>query len=223
MYRKIATLVFGLVVFLSSLSLFATPAYAIQCGSVGKNGTDLDAFIGYTASGPYYMSASPFTPSQNCVVQSASMRVAKNPGRAEDLHLYIFTDNAGVPGSNLETGGTVPGTYSTYATYGWATSTFSGTLTLTSGTQYWIVASSTTIDNTNILLVSGSGGVGTCKNWGGSNWTAVNCTSANGNSLSFDIDGTVPAAATVVPNTFLFKVTGHLFKIVGNLIKIKGH
>lgn len=70
-------------------------------------------------------------------VYSVEVQAASVGAPSDNLRVRIFTDNAGVPGSSLESSTIVGSGVS--STMGWVTFTFTGNSLLESGTTYWLV------------------------------------------------------------------------------------
>src|SRR3990167_7491155 len=144
-------------IFILSLVFVAAPVFALQCSNLAFSGTDSDLFMGYNAVGQLEP-ASSFVPSISCTIDSVAIRLAKSPGRTEDAFVKIYSDSGGNPDTVLETSLDFAATYSSYPTYAWATTTFSGSVELLADTTYWLgVASHTTNDPIYLLASSGGG------------------------------------------------------------------
>lgn len=176
-----------------SFFLFYSPVYAAQCANIAFDGSDADLLIGYAGVGQLE-SASPFTPSQTCTIDEVGIRLAKSAGRTEDASVRIYQDSSSLPGTLIEACGTIPATYSTYPTFGWATSTCAGTTQLSSGVQYWIGVASASTNDSLYLIPSAGGGPSGTKNWNGSDWTTVAPNSTD--LISFTMAGTILAGGS---------------------------
>jgi len=119
-----------------------------------------------------------FTPATTSDLAAVSLRLARNTTNIPTDHakVSIFTDNAGEPGTLLETANTIPGSTMnaiageqmglTYTFY------FSGSTILTAGTYYWIVLDRTGSYGADNYVWKGSGSVAyeTVRIFNGTTW-----------------------------------------------------
>lgn len=129
--------------------------------------------------------AQPFTVSSACVVNAVGIYAETLGSPADSPVIELAANNAGVPGTILDTG-TNPTLTGSFA---WATSTFSGGITVSPGSTYWIVYTrsggrsptdrySTTVDNTSPPFSP-------LNRYNGTSWSTL----STYNSL-FEVDGT---------------------------------
>lgn len=165
-------------------------ADAAVCASYTLNNDTGD--VGRTTSGQ--KQAQPFDVSSDCVVDSVSVFFSANNTPTDDVQISIHADSSGDPGTLLETGSILDVTGSTPATY---VSSFTGTLTLTTATQYWIVASRTgSLNDTNFYYWrignSSPPSYGPIKQYNGSTWASY----GGGYYGRFSVDGHAPTPPT---------------------------
>ena len=142
---------------------FRAHATSIECfGEHSAAGTF--ANVGDFSVSPGTLQAQSFVPSGNCTVTSVSVYGKKaNSPTPNNYQVAIYSDSSGDPGSLIEQGSDIT---SFTGSVSWATSTFSSTTVLTSGTTYWVYMSSGTsgFDDTNFFKVSiGPGGTSVAK------------------------------------------------------------
>lgn len=131
-----------------------------SCGTLvstfGNSGssTPIGNSSGYTwvASSNYWTSASP--------VCRVDIRLLETGTSGNTLDCYIYSNNAGNPGTLLATSTSTIGTADVGASEGWVTVNFAG-YTPTANTGYWTVLKSSGVDASNYYsLRVDSGGVG---------------------------------------------------------------
>lgn len=123
---------------LSSMSAMAGTLYT----TLGPGGA-YDSSNGYFVDGSNFFNqviASPFTVSSTATLTGAQLGLGNFAGSNNPINLFVESDAGGVPGSilaSLTQVGTIPpfGAGMTLTSF-----TCSGCLTLTTGTQYWLVA-----------------------------------------------------------------------------------
>jgi len=149
----------------SSLSYRTPPS---TCASnASTSGSDLES----VGTPSLHATAQKFSPSMDCTSDAIGMYVLRDSGRTQDAYLEVYADSSGAPGTLVETGTTL----SVGTSFGWATSTFSGTHTLTQGTNYWLVLNTASTDVSNAFRerVNGSQTSGNLLGYDGSTWSTA--------------------------------------------------
>lgn len=162
-------------------------AQASICKVVPSDGS-LDYQVVGLTSGGIEISATPFTLGSNCTVAAVGYLLARDVGGSQDFLGRIYTDAGGLPGAILETG-TAIHDIPTYPSYAWGTSTFSGTLTLSSGTTYWMAGVASSLSSIGHIVAWLTGGGGMTKGWNGSAWVDGNNPQK---TAAFTIEGVQP-------------------------------
>jgi hypothetical protein len=159
-----------------------TPAYASAAVCAQNNGSIVssdDTTYPYGSNPQGAILAVPFTPSSACTLTGAQMML-NSYGSPADLHVVIYDDSGGSPGSAIISGADIPS-----GTVGGSPSLYSSAMSgsLSSGTTYWLVIYTSASDANNLYQWSNSGS-GTGK-W---NVSASWVTTSN---YIFEIDGSV--------------------------------
>jgi hypothetical protein len=169
----------------------AIPVYAATCTNVVWDGTNTFNSFGYTTN---QIVASSFTLSSGCTVSAVGVYIGRASGYAFGAVPTIYDDNAGVPGSSLEAGSTIPnGSIPVHTSKAYATSTFAGTLNLSAGVTYWMAIAGSSVSAVDVGT-SYIGPAGTSKTFNGAIWVD---SGQQFNSV-YTIDGTITAASTAV-------------------------
>ena len=181
-----------------SLTTLVLPLTASAAVCAIETTTGVYGHIRFTSDG--FADSTPFTPTSNCTVTAIGVSLGYFTSiTAPAVRVSIFSDSGGKPGSVIGYGSSIqplaPASYNNPCLI--ATSTVSQTISLTSGTQYWIVASSTA-NGTNDNYTCSDNGVGTSyysTAWPVSSWTS------NPGYFPYEVDGTPPVASSPAPST----------------------
>ena len=140
--------------------------------------------------------AAAFTPTANSTIDEAQVKVV-GPGRGDPaFDLYLYSNNSGAPGSNLETLGT---NLVAPTPVGIVADSAFTPLALTDGTQYWLVM--TPFDPNSFVVWYTNGTPAASSAFSLTSTGSTPWTSQGNLGLQFEIDGTstpsVPEPATV--------------------------
>lgn len=186
---KYRSLILGIIVGVMSLPLVSQAAVcAINHPTTSD---DNDAYGRVSGS---HNTAESFTVASACVLTAIGESM-QTIGSISDNPIYIVeADSSGAPsGVALDTSANITGLTSSFA---WATSTFSGGITLNAGTTYWIVNSRTgSLSDPNFYLVDSlDAGLTGVQVFDGSSWTT------RARKIRFEVDGTAPGPAVSPTN-----------------------
>jgi len=176
-----------MIAMVAGACLIPPEAHADVCASYTNTNND-------SINGTLFIGA-PFTPSVDCGVTDMKMYDWMDSGGTVNDTYFIYSDSGGSPGTVLVTGST---NLISSATPVINDSTADGSVVLTAGTQYWLVADKTTSSseqrgyfNTGVASVSKYSS-------NGSSWTAYD------RNIIFEVDGTVSGGggggATTTPD-----------------------
>lgn len=125
-----------------TLALCATASADILYTTLGPNG-EYDTKAGWFVDGSNYTNqvlAMPFTPAANAQMTDAVLALGNYAGGNNPVNLYLYTDNSGVPGTQLATL-TQQGTIQPFSDGGSLIQfNCNGCGTVSQGTKYWLVA-----------------------------------------------------------------------------------
>jgi hypothetical protein len=142
--------------------------------------------------------AEEFTPSANYNMTDAQVQVKQNPGTDATFDVFLYSNNAGAPGSVIEQiGFALTATTPTFPGSLITANSLATPITLTSGTSYWLVLAGHEANSEISWVGEGSPAVPAAISLDGGNSWPFSST----HDGQFQIDGTLVASPTPEPSS----------------------